>query len=163
MRYVGQYDDITIPVLDAEWKFEAVDLAALLQRFHRTHDTLNGYSSPEQPCEVTALHMSARGLVEKPLPTLVDMLAGSTAPARRRTIWLETGAHEVPVYAMTAMPQGEIIQGPAIVELPGSTLVLRSDFSAGIDGGGNLLAYKSSRPEFAKLLEAAAADASLIR
>jgi N-methylhydantoinase A len=150
LRYVGQYDDITIPLLPSEW--DGSDLASLLDRFHKMHDALNGYASPGQPCEVTALHMTSRGIVDKPPPMRVSRPERSTELPRRRRIWLEAGAVEVPVHVMTRMAQGEIVEGPAIVELPGSTLVLRPGFSAGIDGIGNLLAFRTDRAEFAARL-----------
>jgi N-methylhydantoinase A len=150
IRYFGQYDDITIPLTPEEWSGASLD--SILPRFHATHDALNGYASPEQPCEVTALHMTSRGIVDRPPTAEVERTAKvATRPIRRR-IWLESGAVDVPVYIMTRMARGEIIEGPAIVELPGSTLLLRPAFSAGIDSGGNLLAFVTQRRDFAELL-----------
>ncbi len=147
LRYVGQYDDITIPLTADEWR--GADLSGVLERFHRMHDTLNGYSSPGASCEVTALHMTSRGLVDKPPPMTVERPAPIMATERRRRIWLDSGAVDVPVHVMAEMVRGHIVEGPAIVELPGSTLVLRPAFSAGIDRAGNLLAFLTSRREFA--------------
>ncbi len=79
--------------------------------------------------------------VERPAPIM--------ATERRRRIWLDSGAVDVPVHVMAEMARGHIVEGPAIVELPGSTLVLRPAFSAGIDRAGNLLAFLTSRREFA--------------
>ncbi len=150
IRYVGQYDDITVPLLADEW--DGASLEALIQRFHAAHDALNGYASPEQPCEVTALHLAARGLVAKPKASVVRREAAKVARPKQRRIWLEQGAVEVPVVDVTAMRIGEVVAGPAIVELPGSTLVLRPGFVAGIDRSGNLLAYLSGRSDFAARL-----------
>jgi N-methylhydantoinase A len=96
--------------------------------------------------------MTSRGIVDRPPTAEVERTAKvATRPIRRR-IWLESGAVDVPVYIMTRMARGEIIEGPAIVELPGSTLLLRPAFSAGIDSGGNLLAFVTQRRDFAELL-----------
>lgn len=148
LRYVGQYDDITVPLQPEEW--QGRDLAALVGRFHRLHDDLNGYSSPEQPCEVTALHLTATGLTAKAsMPELPDT-GVDAQPIGTRRIWLEgAGESNVPVYILTALRRGQVIEGPAIMELPGSTLVLLTGFEAAVDKAGNLLAYLSSRRDFA--------------
>ena len=152
LRYVGQYDDITIHLMPDEWA--GGDLQALLQRFHKMHDALNGYASPGAPCEVTALHMTSRGIVDKPPPIDVDRPVQVKDKPRRRRIWLDAGALEVPVHIMMLLARGEIVEGPAIIELPGSTLVLRPGFSAGIDRAGNLLAFLTARGEFVERLSA---------
>jgi N-methylhydantoinase A len=153
VRYVGQHDDISVPLMPDEWSGE--NLGPLLQRFHHKHDELNGYCSPEQPCEVTALHLTSVGLLERrggqqfgqPTPRAV-------APALRR-IWLEGGPAEVPVRLLTHIHPGQVIAGPAVVEAPGSTLILLPGFEAGVDRHGNLLAYLASRRDFANRLKVA--------
>jgi N-methylhydantoinase A len=150
IRYVGQYDDITVPLEPGEWDF--ADTSALVARFHAAHDALNGYASPGHPCELTALHLTARGVVDKPALAGSRTLTGEVHHARRRRIWLEGGAVEVAVIDVTRLGFGEIVTGPAIVELPGSTLVLRPGFQAGIDRAGNLLAFRADRRSFAERL-----------
>ena len=150
VRYVGQYDDITVPLLESEWDFD--DLSELLARFHGAHDALNGYASHEHACELTALHLTARGIVEKPpLAGARHVVSEQQRPARR-TIWLEDGARDVPVIDVTRLRLGERVAGPAIVELPGSTLVLRPGFTAGVDRAGNLLAYRADARDFTERL-----------
>jgi N-methylhydantoinase A len=148
LRYVGQYDDITVPLTPQEW--DGRDLSELVARFHRLHDELNGYALPEQQCEVSALHLTAVGTAEKPsLPVHADVAADAPS-ARRRRVFIEGDAVEVPVHTPAGWPRGHVIAGPAIIELPASTLVLLSGFEAGIDRNGNLLAYLSSRRDFAE-------------
>jgi N-methylhydantoinase A len=149
LRYVGQYDDITVTLSPGEW--HGRDLSGLLQRFHRMHDDLNGYASPGQPCEVTALHLTSAGVTEKRvMPRLPD--TGTEAmPIGQRCIWIEErgGQYDALVYALAALRRGQVVQGPAIVELPGSTLVLMGGFEAAVDAAGNLLAYVASRRDLA--------------
>ncbi|HEY0438989.1 MAG TPA: hydantoinase/oxoprolinase family protein [Xanthobacteraceae bacterium] len=151
LRYAGQYDDITVTLAPDEW--DARDLSRLLQRFHRMHDDLNGYSSPEHPCEVSALHLTSTGLTDKTALPALAAVSGEARPVGTRTIWTEANPRtEAPVYALSDLPFGQIIHGPAIVELPGSTLVLLAGFDAGVDSAGNLLAFLATRQEFAARL-----------
>jgi N-methylhydantoinase A len=148
LRYAGQYDDISVTLTPDEW--QANNLLALLGRFHQMHDDLNGYCSPEQPCEVTALHLTSAGLTARtPLPELPDTGADGQ-PIGKRRIWIEAGGEcEVPVYTLSTLRRGQVVAAPAIVELPGSTLVLLPGFEAGVDAAGSLLAYLASRRDFA--------------
>jgi N-methylhydantoinase A len=153
LRYVGQHDDISVSLTSDEWSGN--NLGPLLQRFHRKHDELNGYCSPEQPCEVTALHLTSIGMLERRgRQQFAKPSARADAPARRR-IWLEGGSVEVPVRLLADIHPGQVIAGPAVVEAPGSTLILLPGFEAGVDRRGNLLAYLSSRRDFADRLKGA--------
>jgi N-methylhydantoinase A len=153
LRYIGQHDDISMSLMPDEWGGN--NLGPLLQRFHRKHDELNGYCSPEQPCEVTALHLTSIGMLERRgRQQFAKQSARADAPARRR-IWLEGGPVEVPVRLLADIHLGQVIAGPAVVEAPGSTLILLPGFEAGVDLRGNLLAYLTSRRDFADRLKVA--------
>jgi N-methylhydantoinase A len=147
LHYVGQYDDITVPLGQNEWNGTA--LQDLVARFHRRHDELNGYALPEQACEISALHLTSIGVSAKPaLPQHKEAQAG--ASHRERRIVLDGHETRVPVYLLENWRRGDVVSGPCIVELPASTLLVLEGYEAGIDAHGNLLAYLSTRRDFAE-------------
>lgn len=147
IRYIGQYDEISVPLPDGT--VDEHGLARTLAAFHDTHNTLNGYSSPQEPCEIVALRMTAIGLVETLPPARHD--ANRMEKIGTRSIWVEgeTARQEVPVYCGLALPAGTTIEGPAIVEMESSTLLLESEFAAQSDRAGNVLVYLRSRADMA--------------
>jgi N-methylhydantoinase A len=147
LHYVGQYDDITVSLESGEWG--GTDLQKLIARFHERHDELNGYSLPEQACEVSALHLTSIGVSTKPLlPSHAD--GAQTAPHSQRCIVVEGSEISVPVYMLNGWRGGDVVAGPCIVELSASTLVVLDGYEVGIDACGNLLAYLSTRRDFAE-------------
>jgi N-methylhydantoinase A len=148
LHYVGQYDDITVPLKPQEWSGK--DLGDLIERFHRLHDELNGYALPDQACEVSALQLTSVGLARKPSLPLHREATTQGGPAGERSILIEDAERDVPVYTLAGWRRGEAITGPCIVELPASTLVVLAGFEAGIDSSGNVLCYLSSRRDFAE-------------
>jgi N-methylhydantoinase A len=151
LRYVGQYDDITVPLeTDAEW--DGVALENVVARFYRLHDDLNGYALPQQECEVSALHVTSIGISEKPQSVPVAAPSEGISPMEHRTIVLGDQKVDVPVFGLGGWGRGEIVRGPCIVELPASTLLVLPDFEAGIDRCGNILVYLASRHEFAAMI-----------
>jgi N-methylhydantoinase A len=147
LRYTGQYDDITVPLLADEW--QGTDLSDLLTRFHRTHDELNGYASPEHPCEVTALRLTAIGETDKQPMPLLQHASAPAEPIGRRRLFIDKEPVDAPVYMVTDLARGQALAGPAVVELPGSTLILLAGFEAAVDAAGNLLVYLADRRDFA--------------
>jgi N-methylhydantoinase A len=96
--------------------------------------------------------MTSRGIGDRPRLTNLQRRRSSAIRPRTRRIVLEAGPLEVPVHLVEALAPGEVVRGPAIIELPGSTLLLRPAFWAGADRAGNLLAFRSERREIADLL-----------
>jgi N-methylhydantoinase A len=128
MRYGEQVFEITVPL-------DGIDLAddALLhrieERFHARHEQLYTYKVPDQDVVIVNARLSAVGKLPS-LPMEPRIKSRKTRPrASSRRAFL--GAWEtLPVYRLEDIPTDYVIRGPAIVESPTTTIVLRSDDEA---------------------------------
>ncbi|MDR7468356.1 MAG: hydantoinase/oxoprolinase family protein [Armatimonadota bacterium] len=138
VRYVGQYHEITVPWLREE--AEAADLSGLAKRFHEAHDRLYGYALPDTPLELVNLRAVATGVVDG--PPLPEVAPGpAPAPRSRRAVWAaEDGAFaSTPVYDGSAFGSGAALRGPAVIELPTTTVTVPPGWRLEVDRHGSFL------------------------
>ena len=147
LRYDGQSYDLSVPVPELsgtgpEFDATALDadvLDAVAERFHDRHRRRYGHASPAEPLELVTLRLRARGLVEPPTldPPRTD---GSVEAAVRteRPVTFDGRTRETRVYDRSALPTGGSFEGPAIVEGPESTTVVRPADRVRVDDEGNL-------------------------
>lgn len=143
MRYVGQEHTVTVPVPPA--RPGAMDTAAALKRtFDSAHEQRYSHSAPEEPAQIVSLRVSAVGKLTK--PDLVKVPAGEPLPppaartgSRRVVFQPKAAAVDTPVYARAALLAGNRIAGPAVIEEPTATTLLRPGDALEVDGFGNLL------------------------
>jgi N-methylhydantoinase A len=138
VRYVGQYHEITVPWAAEE--VEAGDLTGLGKRFHATHERLYGYALPDAPLELVNLRATATGSVAK--PPLPELPAGpAPAPRARRAAWVAEEARfvDTPVYDGEACGRGARLCGPALIELPATTVVVPPGWRVEVDAHGAFL------------------------
>nr|MBA3451056.1 hydantoinase/oxoprolinase family protein [Chloroflexia bacterium] len=124
MRYAGQnYErEVSLPA----GPFTAATADAMIARFGRAHDEFYGFSLEGEPVEFVHLRVSAIGPAE--LGAALAAPVGETAPApeaRRSVSFRGLGYVETPVYRRERLPAGFTLAGPAIVEEPDSTSVVR--------------------------------------
>jgi N-methylhydantoinase A len=124
VRYIGQYHEITVPLLAEEG--EAGDLTGAVKRFNEAHDRLYGYALPGTPLELVNVRAVATGRTEK--PRLPDVGPGAAHDARRggRAMWLaeERAFAEAEVYDGDRLGADARLDGPAIVELAMTTVIV---------------------------------------
>jgi len=133
MRYLGQSYELSVPgPLDP-------DPAELLQRFAAAHKERYGYSDPDGEVELVhiGLALVARGPRPRPAADAGQGLSKSQRRARFDGEWLITQVlrGEPPAAAQA--------EGPAIFELPESTLVLPPGWRAEVDAAGTIVAQRS--------------------
>jgi len=126
-RYLGQSH-----ALEVDWNG---DLEQSIAAFHAIHDQRYGHR-----LELEVEFVTARVRLEVPVPHLClpRRTAGATvAPIRSQRVYgLES---EVPVFDGETLPEGQVIDGPAIVASPDATLWLAPGWSAVTDAYGNLM------------------------
>lgn len=139
VRYLGQYHELAVPWLVDE--LESGDLTGVAKRFHDVHDRLYGYALPEAPLELVNLRAVVVGPTPKPL--LPEMAPGRASDALRgqRPVWIAEERAFVPaaVYDGEALGSGARLEGPAIVELPTTTVVLSPGWRCETDRHGSFL------------------------
>jgi N-methylhydantoinase A len=129
LRYRGQAFElaITAPISPAPEELRSA--------FESEHEDRYGYSDPEQSLELVTIRVSAT------IPG-ADVELGHTdeqsEPARsRRTATLRGNPVELEVLTGTPAP-GTQIDGPAVVELPESTLLVPPEWSGAVDRTGTI-------------------------
>ena len=124
MRYGEQIFEINVVLDDVDWT-AADPLPQIVERFHRRHQALYTYAMPEQESVLVNARVTVAGtLDELPRePTLPD--AAPAAPVATRSIYLDNGWISARVFDFDALAPGQRIDGPAIVESPMTTILLR--------------------------------------
>ena len=124
MRYGEQVFEVPVDLDGID--FAAPDLLGqIAERFHARHEALYTYALRDQEAVLVNLRVAAIGELPA-LPAEPPATARAPiGPHARRRIRLE-GEREVPVYAFDALAAGQVIDGPAIVESPTTTVLLRT-------------------------------------
>jgi N-methylhydantoinase A len=141
LRYVGQWHELTVPV---ELPFDAQAAAAA---FHVEHDRLFGHSSPGAAVELLAIRLGVVGQTDKPDATAgVDVAEGDPLLGER-PVWSSEDRALVAtkVYDGERLAPGTSVTGPAIVELPNTTIVVPDGFTLDADAYGALAVHSGER------------------
>jgi N-methylhydantoinase A len=123
MRYGEQIFEINVPL-------DGVDLTSpsamrdIAVRFHCRHEELYTYRMQEQDLILVNLRLSAIGRL-KSLPSEIERPTPiRRPPSKSRKIYIN-GWQEVPVFEISALVDGDQVKGPAIIDSPITTILLR--------------------------------------
>jgi len=136
MRYAAQVHDIEVPLEPGA----PLDSDAVTAAFASLYETLHGEGSghPEGGIAITTLVIRARGLTE-PLELATPPAAEQPHWSSRQVYWYEQGG-----FADTALLRlqeggvGEKLEGPLLIELPDTVVVVRPGQSASFGELGSL-------------------------
>jgi len=141
MRYVGQEHAVAVRmpgnVSDESARMEIKRL------FDEAHELRYSHSAPEESADIVSLRVSAIGRLGK--PQFAQIAVGEkTAPANARrgsrsVIFEGTGSVEAAVYDRTELLQGNVIDGPAIIEEAASTTVVEPGDTVMVNAFGHLV------------------------
>jgi N-methylhydantoinase A len=134
MRYVGQAFELSVPFDEGLTSMKDVD-----RTFYTAHEARYAHATAD-PVEIVSLRLSAYGVGTKPsLPRAPK--AGSLAGARLpdRTVLFDAVRTATAVYARERLPVEAMLNGPALIEEPGTTTVVPPGFSAAVDAHANLI------------------------
>ena len=141
LRYAGQYHEVDVEV--PATAIEALDWLRVRTLFDDRHERLYGYSlrDPRVGVELINLRLVAVGVTGKPRLRREPRCRGSFAPARvgRRDVYLgpKRGFRTVPVFAGEQLHHGQAQAGPAIIELPNTSIVVPPRARASVDALGH--------------------------
>lgn len=90
---------------------------------------------------VVNLRVSGEGLLPKPdLDSAGSAAAAATAgPVRERPVYFAGSWHDTPVHDSASLAEGVVIDGPAVVEYPETTLVLPPGSRGTADAARNVI------------------------
>ncbi len=138
-RYRFQVWELEIEVGASRFESPA-DVEALVEAFHQMHDRVFAITDPGQAVE--CLNWRGRLVANVKAPTLEPSRAGRTEhadPDRRRPAYFGQGLVETPIYLGEHLGTDVVIDGPAIIEEPTSTLVVNPGASARVSAGGRYI------------------------
>jgi N-methylhydantoinase A len=119
LKYSAQVHDVEVPVADLDVSRIAADFARLYEALHG-----EGSGHPEGGSEITGFVVRARGLGEP--PELVSPPVAAATRTSRRVYWQELGGlADTPVLRLGEGRLDEELEGPLLLELPDTVVVLR--------------------------------------
>ena len=152
-RYLNQQWETEIRLRDARITGEA-GLAALVETFHDVHERLYGVKEEDGMLECLNWKGRLTAMLERPSPVSERTAAGAApVPARRGQAYFTGHGHcETAFHRGAELPAGAVVDGPAIIEEPTTTVVVYPGMRATVTGGRHYML----EPEGAA--DAAAAD-----
>ncbi len=138
-RYAGQGFALPVPLPPGPYRGAAAR-AALTRAFEAEYARKFARSPPDVTLEFVAARVSVRtapreGGLAAPPPG-----AGAGAAVKaQRPAWFDGGFVDTPVYDRARLGVGDAFAGPALVEDPGSTLVVGPGARCRVSGSGSIL------------------------
>jgi N-methylhydantoinase A len=134
LRYVGQSFTLNVALAPGA----PADPPEIERSFHAVHESNFGHAAPGEPAELVNIRLAAslpRASFSLRAPTAYG--GKDDAPPRRRVFF--AGRHvECPVYERARLGLGTRLEGPAVVQEPGSSTIVRPSDRLRVDPQGNL-------------------------
>jgi N-methylhydantoinase A len=146
VRYLGQIHAIDLELPAAEPISEAT-METLKESFHPAHYRRFGHSLVDNEIELVNARLEARGSIYERTGSPEAGGSASTegpVPTHSRPAWFGAGFVETPVYDPSALAPGAVIEGPAMVELETSTVVVPPERRLEVHDSGALLLHSAS-------------------
>jgi N-methylhydantoinase A len=116
------------------WIWRAGRNTELIARFHRRHEELYTYSIPDQEVVMVNARVTVIGELpemRKERPSPPGRKHAPARPRRQRRVYLDRWL-QMPIFDLAALTPGETVYGPAIIEAPTTTVLLRRNERAGV-------------------------------
>ena len=143
LRYTMQLAEVSVPV--REGPLDTAELAAVADCFERRYAELYGQGSGFSAAGIQAITYRARGVGVLPfspkLPDLPPAVSPDPAAARIGTRPVRLGGPtfvDTAIYDYSKLRAGHVITGPAVVEVPTTTVVVPAEMTGTVDHLGNL-------------------------
>lgn len=134
VRYVGQDHYLRIYV-----DKDNLDPEKIQSDFNELHEKTYGYATPKFDVEMVNVRAFAMGGIGKPALPTYETREGSLAPKAERTLHFSGEEFKTAIYGIEDLVGGDQIEGPAVIEDPRSTIVIRPGQEASVDKFRNVL------------------------
>ena len=139
-RYLFQVWELETPLPASRFRRPA-DLKGLVEAFHRAHERV--FAVRDETSDVEFLNWKGRltlTLAKKAQRRAKVPKASSPRPLQTRKTYFGNGRlASTPIYRGLELAAGAVIKGPAIIEVPTTTVVVYPGMTARVTGGGNFL------------------------
>jgi N-methylhydantoinase A len=141
LRYARQFRSLTVPL--AEQDAMRWDVGSIEARFHARHEALHGYATRGSTVEVVNVRVSAVGEVTgPPLPALAPSRDVPEPSGTRLAYDHEHGRLcATPVYPGEGLTYGQRLSGPALIDLPSTTIVVPAAYRVLVDRLGTFALF----------------------
>ena len=144
IRYKGQINEVEVPVTAG--LLDEAALTELVADFHHRYETVYGAGAGfrEARVEVVTYRVRASAVSAKPLIVAAPEADRTPAPdaraGTRPVYWTELGDFDAtPVFWGERLVPGNVVPGPAIIQVPDTTIVVHPFETARLDPYGNVL------------------------
>jgi N-methylhydantoinase A len=135
LRYRGQAFELAIPGSTTPRPEQ------LRQEFEAAHEDRYGYSDPEQRLELVTIRVTATAAGSDVALAEADEGQAVTWSRRRATL----GGEQLEIEVLRGAPPAKTeVAGPAVVELPESTVLVPPDWSGRVENTGTLLLRRAT-------------------
>ena len=144
LRYSRQVHEVTTTVRGRTPVDEGA-LAQLVLDFEAQYERKYGKGSAfrEAGIELTLFRLTARGLIDRPRLEPLPLVGTDASHAKigRRSIFVDAknGMAEADIYAFGKLAPGNMVQGPAVIHTPITTIVLQAGQRGTVDGFRNVV------------------------
>jgi N-methylhydantoinase A len=122
MRYRGQ--EYTLPVPITEDLRRLTDFSAIRTRFDELHQAHYGHSAPNEPVMMINLRLSALGKSNTRLPLISSCRENDRGQRGKRAVIFDLKPVETPIFLRSGFKSGDRLDGPAVIEDIGATILL---------------------------------------
>jgi len=148
MRYIGQIYEVETPIPYS--KFEDHNIKEIKNLFHKKHEQLYGYKDKDSDIEI--VHIRAK-VIGKNKPFLIkktdkerENINNMKVKATRKVFFKDMGDYiKTNIYSGNELTPGTVLNGPAVIEEPDTTIVLFPSWTCKIDKYNNYILIKNSK------------------
>ncbi|MEV0290413.1 hydantoinase/oxoprolinase family protein [Kribbella sp. NPDC050820] len=152
LRYTAQLAEVSVEVPNGV--LDATTVADTVAAFEKRYAELYGEGTGFSAAGIQAITFRVRGTGVLPfsptLPKLADAAGPDPSAALRSTrkvcLDARVGYVETPIYDYRALKAGHVITGPAVIEVPTTTVVVPPGMTGEVDNLGNLTIDTQRRP-----------------
>lgn len=136
MRYVGQAYELKVVVPHP--LPSPLDAPFLIEAFHWEHERIYGFRDALAPVDVSTVRLAVVGRLMASAGA--QRFAGSGVPAvhARRQVFLRGAWQDTAIYQRDSLGDGDVLDGPAVIEQEDTTILVLPGWQARTDGSGNL-------------------------
>lgn len=150
MRYEGEVHEVSVPVRSRTKRITALNLEATIKDFHELHERLFAHKDPSQDIEILNLRLDLIGVRNKVELKEEEFREENPlqAKAGERDIYFDEESRKTPIYNGSLLQPGNLVNGPAIIEQWGTTIVVYPGQEALIDTNRNCVIEVQQRGGF---------------
>ena len=143
LRYRGQSWQITVALPSTPSRS---DLDTAASEFHRRHEYLYGYSELQGVIEVVNIRVAVvSALPRLETPAADDAPKQGATPTEHRLVYMDgEQAVSVAIYDGRTLQPGHVLQGPAVIEEPNTTLLVGTGDQLLVDRYNNFLIRRAA-------------------